>query len=63
MGCLCSEIAGPDIELASICLGELWLFDNLSESDLTELIKAAARKKRKKVTSCLCSRIRRMSFF
>lgn len=45
MGCLCQEIAGPDIELSSTCLGHLWMFDNLSQSDLQELIHAAQRKK------------------
>jgi CRP/FNR family transcriptional regulator len=48
MSCLCQEIAGPDIELSPVCLGQLWMFDNLSASDLSELIKAAERKKRKK---------------
>lgn len=45
MGCLCQEIAGPNIELSSTCLGHLWMFENLSHSDLTELIDAAQRKR------------------
>lgn len=45
MGCLCQEIAGPDIKLSPICIGQLWMFDNLSQEDLTELVKAAHRKK------------------
>lgn len=48
MSCLCQEIAGPDIELSPICLGQLWMFNNLSESELSELITAAQRKKRAK---------------
>ena len=48
MGCLCREIAGPEIELAEICLGHLWMFGNLGEADLTALLTAASRKKRKK---------------
>lgn len=45
MGCPCQEIAGPDIELSSTCLGQLWMFNNLSESELKELIQEAQRKK------------------
>ena len=44
MGCLCREIAGPDIELSQVCLGQMWMFDNLSQADLTQLIQAAQRK-------------------
>ncbi|MGI9535620.1 MAG: Crp/Fnr family transcriptional regulator [Desulfocapsaceae bacterium] len=45
MGCLCREIAGPDMELSSTCLGQLWMFDNLAQSDVVELVKEAKRKK------------------
>lgn len=45
MGCLCQEIAGPDIRLSSTCLGQLWMFENLSQSEMKELIHAATRKK------------------
>lgn len=48
MSCLCQEIAGPDIELSSTCLGELWIFNNLPQEELAELIKAADRKKKAK---------------
>ncbi len=48
MGCLCQEVAGPDIQLSEICLGQLWMFGNLAESDLSALIKTATRKKRTK---------------
>lgn len=48
MGCLCKEVAGPDIELSEICLGQLWMFENLAEADLLALLGAARRKKRKK---------------
>ncbi len=48
MGCLCREVAGPDVELAEICLGQLWMFDNLEEKDLMALLMAASRRKRKK---------------
>ncbi|MBB1094266.1 cyclic nucleotide-binding domain-containing protein, partial [Rhodopseudomonas palustris] len=45
MGCLCQEIAGPDIKLSPICLGQLWMFEHLPESEVAELIREAARKK------------------
>lgn len=45
MTCLCQEIAGPDFELSPTCLGQLWMFDNLPQSELEELIREAARKK------------------
>lgn len=48
MGCLCQEIAGPDMELSPICLGQLWMFENLPQADVAELIREAARKKLEK---------------
>lgn len=45
MGCLCQEIAGPDIELSPICLGQLWMFNNLEPSEVAALTKDAQRKK------------------
>ena len=45
MGCLCQEIAGPDIELSPICLGQLWMFENLPQSEVEELLREADRKK------------------
>lgn len=48
MGCLCKEVTGPDIELSEICLGQLWMFENLAEADLKALLKEARRRKRKK---------------
>lgn len=48
MGCLCQQVAGPDMELSEICLGHLWMFGNLGEVEMGALLKAANRKKRKK---------------
>ncbi len=48
MSCLCQEIAGPDVELSEICLGQLWMFENLAEADLMALLTAARRMKRRK---------------
>lgn len=45
MGCLCQEIAGKDIELSTICIGQLWMFNNLEPSDMAALAKEAQRKK------------------
>ena len=45
MGCLCQEIAGKDIQLSPICIGQLWMFNNLEPSDLAALAKEAQRKK------------------
>ena len=45
MGCLCQEIAGPDIELSPICLGQLWMFENLPQPEVEELLREADRKK------------------
>ncbi|MFT5701401.1 MAG: CRP-like cAMP-binding protein [Desulforhopalus sp.] len=45
MSCLCKAIAGPDIELSPICLGELWMFENLPQAEVAELIREANRQK------------------
>lgn len=45
MGCLCQEIAGPDIELSQVCLGQLWMFDNLTQAEITALMDEADRKR------------------
>ena len=45
MGCLCQEIAGKDVKLSPICIGQLWMFNNLEPSDLVALAKEAQRKK------------------
>ena len=45
MGCLCQEIAGPGVELSPVCLGNLWMFENLPQSEVAKLIHEAERKK------------------
>lgn len=45
MSCLCREIAGPDAELSSTCLGQLWMFENLPAEEVAELSKKAKRRK------------------
>lgn len=48
MSCLCKQIAGPDISLSPVCIGQLWMFKNLSKPEMTELAQAAQRKRLKK---------------
>lgn len=43
-GCFCEEIAGREIELSSICIGDLWIFENLSPVELGALVQGALRK-------------------
>lgn len=45
MGCLCQEVAGPDVKLSPICLEHLWILDNLPSSEVSELVHKAERKK------------------
>jgi CRP/FNR family cyclic AMP-dependent transcriptional regulator len=45
MACLCQEIAGKDIELSPTCLGQLWMFDQLTPSEVATLMREAERKK------------------
>ncbi|THB75955.1 MAG: Crp/Fnr family transcriptional regulator [Desulfobacteraceae bacterium] len=45
MSCLCQEIAGPDIELAPVCIGNHWIFQNLAPEDVEALSLEALRKK------------------
>lgn len=44
MSCLCREMAGPDAELSPICLGQLWMFENLPQSEVAELLHEAKRR-------------------
>lgn len=44
MGCLCQEMAGETLELSPVCIGNLWLFENLSGPELQALVKGAMRK-------------------
>ncbi len=44
MGCICQEIAGPGVELAPVCVGHLWVFDNLTPLELEVLANSAKRQ-------------------
>jgi len=43
-GCVCEELAGKDINLSSICIGDLWIFENLSPEEMGALVQGALRK-------------------
>jgi len=45
MTCLCEQIAGEDIELSQVCLGNLWLFQDLDQDQIAALNQKALRKK------------------
>lgn len=45
MTCLCEQIAGDDIELSPICIGNHWIFKNLDPADIKALSQEALRKK------------------
>ncbi|MFA5110431.1 MAG: Crp/Fnr family transcriptional regulator [Desulfobaccales bacterium] len=44
MGCLCNELAGPGVEVSPICIGNLWVFENLQPAQMAALAQAARRK-------------------
>ena len=45
MVCLCKQIAGNDIELSPICIGNHWIFENLKPEDIQAIGQEAFRKK------------------
>jgi CRP/FNR family transcriptional regulator len=45
MTCLCEQIAGDNIELSKVCLGNLWIFQDLNPADIAALNQKALRKK------------------
>ncbi len=45
MSCPCEQIAGKNIELSQVCLGNLWIFQDLDPADIEALNKEALRKK------------------
>jgi CRP-like cAMP-binding protein len=44
MGCLCSELAGPRVEVSPTCIGHLWVFENLKAEEMGALVQAARRQ-------------------
>ncbi len=45
MPCLCQQIAGDDIELSPVCIGNLWIFEGLDPAEVKALSHEALRKK------------------
>ncbi len=45
MACLCQQIAGDDIELSPVCIGNLWIFEGLDAAEVKALSHEALRKK------------------
>lgn len=46
MGCLCEEMAAGERQMSTVCIGHLWLFENLAPPELAALAEAADRKTR-----------------
>lgn len=45
MSCLCEQIAGKDIQLSQVCIGNLWIFQDLAPAEIEALNKEALRRK------------------
>ena len=48
MPCLCETIAGPGADLSPVCIGHLWVFQDLPPAEVEALALAAVRRKYKK---------------
>jgi CRP/FNR family transcriptional regulator, cyclic AMP receptor protein len=48
MGCRCEQEAGGDLALSPVCIGHLWVFENLQAGELAALTQAARRRLYKK---------------
>jgi len=44
MGCICETLAGKDVDLSPICIGHIWIFENLAPEELKTLVDGAMRK-------------------
>ncbi|MEE4241815.1 MAG: Crp/Fnr family transcriptional regulator [Desulfopila sp.] len=45
MTCLCEQIAGSNLELSQVCLGNLWIFEDLDPAEISALNQKALRRK------------------
>ena len=45
MACMCETLVGKDVELSPLCIGNLWIFENLGREELGALVNAAQRRK------------------
>lgn len=48
MECICNSRIGPDLDVSSICIGQLWIFQDLQPQELLAITQAAQRKIYKK---------------
>jgi len=44
MGCLCEQLTGKEVALSPVCIGNLWIFENLQPEELSALTENAFRK-------------------
>jgi CRP/FNR family transcriptional regulator len=44
MTCICEQLAGQEVSLAEVCLGQLWMFERLTPEELGALMAAVLRK-------------------
>jgi CRP/FNR family cyclic AMP-dependent transcriptional regulator len=44
MGCLCNEQIGPGRDVTPVCIGQLWIFQNLLPEELLAITQAAQRQ-------------------
>jgi len=45
MGCVCETLVGKNVEISPLCIGNLWIFENLRPEELEALVGAAQRKR------------------
>jgi CRP/FNR family transcriptional regulator len=48
MECICNELMGPEDDGTSICIGQLWIFQNLRPQELLAITQGAQRQLYKK---------------
>lgn len=44
MSCLCQTMAGEDVQLSPVCIGNLWIFKDLEKEELVALSRDAKRQ-------------------
>lgn len=45
MGCVCETMVSKEVILSPLCIGNLWVFENLRHGELEALVNSAQRKK------------------
>jgi CRP-like cAMP-binding protein len=54
MGCICDQKASQEYNLATVCIGQLWVFENLQPEELAALTNAALRRMYHKGQEVFC---------